>query len=108
MAGQFISLIKDASLASVIALTDLTKAGREIITSAFSTFEIMFTVAGMYLVLTFSLSMVCVIHEMGFAREVADRVVFMDEGEIVEVGAPMHFFENSEHPRTKRFLEQIL
>ncbi|MBU3915792.1 amino acid ABC transporter permease, partial [bacterium] len=58
LAGQFISLIKDSSLVSVIALTDLTKAGREIITSTFAVFEIWFTVAGMYLVLTFSLSMV--------------------------------------------------
>ncbi|MFH1138654.1 MAG: amino acid ABC transporter ATP-binding protein [Pseudomonadota bacterium] len=54
------------------------------------------------------MTMVCVTHEMGFAREVADRVVFMDEGQIVEVGTPRHFFENPEHPRTKRFLEQIL
>lgn len=58
LAGQFISLIKDSSLVSVIALNDLTKAGREIITSTFSVFEIWFTVAGLYLVLTFSLSMV--------------------------------------------------
>ncbi|VEN74591.1 ABC transporter permease [Candidatus Desulfarcum epimagneticum] len=58
LAGQFISLIKDSSLVSVIAITDLTKAGREVITSTFATFEIWFTVAGMYLVLTFSLSMV--------------------------------------------------
>jgi polar amino acid transport system permease protein len=57
LAGQFISLIKDSSLVSVIAITDLTKAGREVITSTFATFEIWFTVAGMYLVLTFSLSM---------------------------------------------------
>ena len=58
LAGQFISLIKDSSLVSVIAITDLTKAGREVITSTFATFEIWFTVAGMYLILTFSLSMV--------------------------------------------------
>ncbi|MBU2643276.1 amino acid ABC transporter permease [bacterium] len=57
LAGQFISLIKDSSLVSVIALTDLTKAAREVITSTFATFEIWFTVAGMYLVLTFSLSL---------------------------------------------------
>jgi polar amino acid transport system ATP-binding protein len=54
------------------------------------------------------MTMVCVTHEMGFAREVADRVVFMDEGFIVEVGTPEHFFTNPEHPRTQRFLEQIL
>jgi polar amino acid transport system permease protein len=58
LAGQFISLIKDSSLVSVIAITDLTKAGREVVTSTFSTFEIFFTVAGLYLVLTFPLSMV--------------------------------------------------
>lgn len=58
LAGQFISLIKDSSLVSVIAITDLTKAGREVITSTFATFEIWFTVAGLYLVLTFSLSMI--------------------------------------------------
>jgi len=58
MAGQFISLIKDSSLVSVIAITDLTKAGREIITTSFYVFEIWTVVALMYLVLTFSLSMV--------------------------------------------------
>lgn len=56
LAGQFISLIKDSSLVSVMALTDLTKAGREIVSSTFSPFEVWFTVAGMYLVLTGSLS----------------------------------------------------
>ncbi len=54
------------------------------------------------------MTMVVVTHEMGFAREVADRVVFMDQGEIVEVGTPRHFFESPEHPRTKKFLSQIL
>ncbi|MGI8651109.1 MAG: amino acid ABC transporter ATP-binding protein [Rubrobacter sp.] len=54
------------------------------------------------------MTMVCVTHEMGFARRVADRVVFMDEGKIVEVGTPEHFFENPENERTKRFLGQIL
>lgn len=57
LAGQFISLIKDSSLVSVIAITDLTKAGREISTSTFATFEVFFTISGMYLVLTFSLSL---------------------------------------------------
>jgi ABC-type polar amino acid transport system ATPase subunit len=52
--------------------------------------------------------MVVVTHEMGFARRVADRVVFMDGGRIVEVGPPEHFFENPEHERTKRFLNQII
>lgn len=57
LAGQFISLIKDSSLLSVIAITELTKAGREIITSTFAVFEIWFTVGAMYLLLTFPLSM---------------------------------------------------
>jgi polar amino acid transport system permease protein len=57
LAGQFISLIKDSSLVSAIAITDLTKAGRELVTVSFAAFEIWFTVAIMYLVLTFSLSM---------------------------------------------------
>ncbi|PTN35610.1 amino acid ABC transporter ATP-binding protein [Desulfonatronum sp. SC1] len=54
------------------------------------------------------MTMAVVTHEMGFAREVADRIVFMDQGEIVEVGAPDHFFERPEHPRLKKFLSQIL
>jgi ABC-type polar amino acid transport system ATPase subunit len=54
------------------------------------------------------MTMVVVTHEMGFARRVADRVVFMDEGRIVEVGTPEHFFQNPENERTKRFLAQIL
>ena len=54
------------------------------------------------------MTMVVVTHEMGFAREVADRVIFMDEGAIVEVGTPEHFFKNPEHDRTKLFLSQIL
>lgn len=54
------------------------------------------------------MTMVVVTHEMGFARRVADRVVFMDEGRILEVGPPEHFFENPQHERTKRFLKQIL
>ncbi len=58
LAGQFISLIKDSSLVSVIAITDLTKSGREVITSTFATFEIWFTVAALYLLLTSVLSQV--------------------------------------------------
>ncbi len=58
LAGQFISLIKDSSLVSVIAITDLTKSGREVITSTFATFEIWFTVAAMYFVITGLLSQV--------------------------------------------------
>ncbi len=54
------------------------------------------------------MTMLVVTHEMGFAREVADRVLFFDQGRIVEVGTPEHFFENPQHPRTKLFLSQIL
>lgn len=54
------------------------------------------------------MTMVVVTHEMGFAREVADRVIFMDAGGIVEVGSPEHFFTNPTHERTKLFLSQIL
>jgi ABC-type polar amino acid transport system ATPase subunit len=54
------------------------------------------------------MTMVVVTHEMGFARRVADRVVFMDEGRIIEVGTPEHFFQNPQNERTKRFLDQIL
>jgi ABC-type polar amino acid transport system ATPase subunit len=54
------------------------------------------------------MTMVVVTHEMGFARRVADRVVFMDGGRIVEVGSPEHFFRSPQNERTKRFLDQIL
>ncbi|MBX3015053.1 MAG: amino acid ABC transporter ATP-binding protein [Caldilineaceae bacterium] len=54
------------------------------------------------------MTMLCVTHEMGFAREVADRVVFMDAGEIVEMATPELFFTNPQHERTKLFLNQIL
>jgi general L-amino acid transport system ATP-binding protein len=54
------------------------------------------------------MTMLCVTHEMGFAREVADRVLFFDMGRIVEEGTPEHFFDDPQHPRTKLFLSQIL
>lgn len=54
------------------------------------------------------MTMVVATHEMGFARRVADRVIFMDEGRIVEVGPPEHFFESPENERTQRFLSRIL
>jgi polar amino acid transport system ATP-binding protein len=54
------------------------------------------------------MTMVCVTHEMGFAREVADRIVFMDGGQILEVATPAEFFTSPKHPRTQKFLEQIL
>ena len=54
------------------------------------------------------MTMLVVTHEMGFARQVADQVLFMDRGEIVEVAAPDAFFSNPQHERTKLFLSQIL
>jgi polar amino acid transport system substrate-binding protein len=54
------------------------------------------------------MTMVCVTHEMGFARAVADRVIFMNSGQIVEEGNPQAFFTNPQHERTKIFLSQIL
>jgi polar amino acid transport system ATP-binding protein len=54
------------------------------------------------------MTMVVVTHEMGFAREVADRVLFMDEGKIVEEGTPEHFFTNPREDRTQLFLKQVL
>jgi general L-amino acid transport system ATP-binding protein len=54
------------------------------------------------------MTMVCVTHEMGFAREVADRVLFFDQGRIVEQGTPEYFFTQAQHPRTQLFLSQIL
>ncbi|WP_223175475.1 amino acid ABC transporter ATP-binding protein [Photobacterium damselae] len=54
------------------------------------------------------ITMVCVTHEMGFARQVADRVVFMDEGEILEIAAPDDLFDRPQHLRTQQFLRKIL
>src|SRR3984885_3656635 len=54
------------------------------------------------------MTMLCVTHEMGFAREVADRIVFMNEGKIIEVNEPEAFFKNPKNERTKKFLSQIL
>ena len=54
------------------------------------------------------MTMICVTHEMGFARQVADRIVFMADGEIVEQNSPEEFFNNPQHERTKTFLNQIL
>ncbi len=54
------------------------------------------------------MTMIVVTHEMGFAREVSDSIIFMDEGAIVEVGTPEHFFSNPTHERTKLFMSQIL
>ncbi len=57
---------------------------------------------------TDGMTMICVTHEMGFARSVADRVIFMDLGEIVEESKPSEFFDNPKNERTKNFLQQIL
>ena len=54
------------------------------------------------------MTMICVTHEMGFAKTVADRVLFMDAGEIIEQAPPQEFFENPQSERTKLFLSQIL
>ncbi|MDE1567222.1 amino acid ABC transporter ATP-binding protein [Aquabacter sp. P-9] len=54
------------------------------------------------------MTMLCVTHEMGFARQVADRVIFMDAGQIIEMNEPNAFFSNPQHERTKLFLSQIL
>jgi general L-amino acid transport system ATP-binding protein len=54
------------------------------------------------------MTMICVTHEMGFARQVANRVIFMDQGQIIEQNEPEEFFSNPQHERTKLFLSQIL
>ena len=54
------------------------------------------------------MTMLCVTHEMGFARQVANRVIFMDQGQIVEQNTPVEFFDNPQHERTRLFLSQIL
>jgi ABC-type polar amino acid transport system ATPase subunit len=54
------------------------------------------------------MTMIVVSHEMGFAREVASRMAFMDEGQIVEINEPHTFFEHPQHERTRLFLRQIL
>jgi general L-amino acid transport system ATP-binding protein len=54
------------------------------------------------------MTMLCVTHEMGFARQVANRVIFMDGGQIIEQNEPVEFFDHPQHERTKRFLSQIL
>ena len=54
------------------------------------------------------MTMLCVTHEMGFAKQVADRVIFMDRGQIIEENVPDQFFDNPQSDRTKLFLSQIL
>ncbi|THT99385.1 amino acid ABC transporter ATP-binding protein [Lampropedia puyangensis] len=54
------------------------------------------------------MTMICVTHEMGFAREVSDRVVFMDAGKIIEVDTPDAFFSNPKHPRAQKFLADVV
>jgi len=55
-----------------------------------------------------NITMVVVTHEMGFARQVADRIIFLDDGQILEEGVPEHFFVNPEHERVKQFLSKII
>ncbi|QOY61603.1 amino acid ABC transporter ATP-binding protein [Thermophilibacter immobilis] len=55
-----------------------------------------------------NITMMCVTHEMGFARQVADRVIFMEDGQIMEEGTPEHFFEHPDNPRCRSFLAKIL
>ncbi|CAN5244973.1 amino acid ABC transporter ATP-binding protein [soil metagenome] len=64
--------------------------------------DVMIELAGM------GITMLCVTHEMGFARSVADRVIFMDEGQIIEQNTPEEFFKNPKSDRTKDFLSKIL
>ncbi|HEZ3884338.1 TPA: amino acid ABC transporter ATP-binding protein, partial [Neisseria meningitidis] len=54
------------------------------------------------------MTMMCVTHEMGFAREVADRVLFVDKGQILEDETPEAFFTNPKHERAKQFLQQVM
>jgi general L-amino acid transport system ATP-binding protein len=54
------------------------------------------------------MTMLCVTHEMGFARQVTDRVIFMDAGQIVETNTPEAFFSSPQHERTRLFLSQVL
>jgi len=54
------------------------------------------------------MTMLCVTHEMGFAKKVANRVIFMDEGQIIEQNSPHEFFDNPQNERTKLFLSQII
>jgi len=54
------------------------------------------------------MTMIVVTHEIGFSREVADRMVFMDGGVVVEAGAPRDVLDNPQHPRTQAFLESVL
>ncbi|EGV36010.1 amino acid ABC transporter ATP-binding protein [Neisseria weaveri] len=57
---------------------------------------------------TTGITMMCVTHEMGFAREVADRVIFVDHGQIIEEATPEEFFRNPKHERAKQFLQQVM
>src|SRR3984885_12198648 len=67
--------------------------------------EVLDTMAGLA---ADGITMLVVSHEMGFARQVADRIIFMDEGQIVEINAPKSFFESPQHERTRLFLQQVL
>ena len=53
------------------------------------------------------MTMICVTHEMGFARDVADRIIFMDQGTVLERATPQEFFANPQHPRARKFVADI-
>ena len=54
------------------------------------------------------MTMICITHEMSFAQKIADRVVFMDQGKIIEVAPPESFFDKPQHARTQHFLDQFM
>ena len=92
---------KTISLILCVA-TAVTSAAELTVFAAASTTDVMKELARS------GMTMLVVTHEMGFARQVANRVIFMDEGQIVEQNSPHDFFDNPQHERTKLFLSQIL
>ena len=99
--NQFITTLKDTSILSVISVRELTMNSQIIIARTYMPFEVYSFAALLYLI-------VIVTHEMGFAREVADRVIFMSDGYIVEEGKPEDLFEHPQQERTKKFLQSVL
>ena len=77
-------------------------------TSALDTELVGEVLAGMLDLARSGMTMIVVTHEMGFAREVADTIVFMDGGRIVETGSPAQILENPQHERTQAFLSKVL
>ncbi|WP_352607397.1 ABC transporter permease subunit [Mesorhizobium sp. M0047] len=90
--SQYINVVKNSTLAIAVGYPDFLA----------EVLDTMASLAGD------GMTMLCVTHEMGFARQVAERVVFMDQGEIVETNTPVEFFTNPLHERSKLFLSQIL